>query len=56
MGQFEALVAAGNQLFISSHSVTFLDITQPERIVMVENSEDNEADVCTGNTVPHRTI
>jgi len=27
MGQFESLVAEGNQLFISTHSATFLDIT-----------------------------
>ncbi len=47
MGQFEGLVAEGNQLFISSHSATFLDITQPERIVVVECCEDDEDEVCT---------
>lgn len=47
MGQFERLVAAGNQLFISSHSATFLDITRPERIVVVENCPDDEDETCT---------
>lgn len=47
MGQFESLVAEGNQLFISSHSATFLDITRPERIVVVECCEDDEDEVCT---------
>jgi putative ATP-dependent endonuclease of the OLD family len=47
MGQFENLVAAGNQLFISSHSATFLDITKPERIVVVECTEDDEDEICT---------
>lgn len=47
MGQFESLVADGNQLFVSSHSATFLDITRPERIVVVECCEDDEDEVCT---------
>lgn len=47
MGQFESLVAEGNQLFISTHSATFLDITRPERIVVVECCEDDEDEVCT---------
>lgn len=47
MGQFESLVAEGNQLFISSHSATFLDITRPERIVVVECCEDDDDEVCT---------
>jgi putative ATP-dependent endonuclease of the OLD family len=47
MGQFEGLVAEGNQLFISSHSTTFLDITRPERIVVAECCEDDEDEVCT---------
>lgn len=47
MGQFESLVADGNQLFISSHSATFLDITRPERIVVVECCPDDEDEVCT---------
>jgi putative ATP-dependent endonuclease of OLD family len=47
MGQFEALVAEGNQLFVSSHSATFLDITRPERIVVVECCPDDEDEFCT---------
>lgn len=47
MGQFEGLVADGNQLFISSHSATFLDITRPERIVVVECCPDDEDETCT---------
>lgn len=47
MGQFEGLVAADNQLFISSHSATFLDITRPERVVVVENCPDDKDETCT---------
>lgn len=47
VGQFESLAAEGNQLFVSSHSATFLDITRPERIVLVECCEDDEDEVCT---------
>jgi hypothetical protein len=47
MGQFEDLVGEGNQLFISSHSATFLDITRPERIVVVECCDDDEEETCT---------
>ncbi len=47
MGQFEGLVAEGNQLFVSSHSGTFLDITRPERIVVVECCPDDEDEICT---------
>ncbi len=47
MGQFESLVAEGNQLFVSSHSATFLDITHPERIVVVECCPDDEDEFCT---------
>lgn len=47
MGQFESLVADGNQLFVSSHSATFLDITRPERIVVVECCPDDEDEFCT---------
>jgi putative ATP-dependent endonuclease of OLD family len=47
MGQFEGLVAEGNQLFVSSHSATFLDITRPERIVVVECCPDDEDEFCT---------
>ena len=47
MAQFEQIVAAGNQLFISSHSATFLDIARSDRIVLVERCEDDEESVCT---------
>jgi predicted ATP-dependent endonuclease of OLD family len=47
MGQFESLVAEGNQLFVSSHSAAFLDITRPERIVVVECCPDDEDEFCT---------
>ena len=47
MGQFESLVTEGNQLFVSSHSATFLDITRPERIVVVECCSDDEDEFCT---------
>ena len=47
MNQFEELAKLGHQLFISSHSATFLDVTRPERIVVVECCEDDEEEVCT---------
>ncbi|MCW3476264.1 ATP-dependent nuclease [Limobrevibacterium gyesilva] len=47
MAQFEGLVADGNQLFISTHSAAFLDITRPERVVVVECCPDDEDEVCT---------
>lgn len=47
MRQFEELAAAGNQIFISSHSSQFLDITKSERIVLVDRCLDDEDDVCT---------
>lgn len=47
MGQFEELVSEGNQLFVSSHSSAFLDITRPERVVLVECREDEEGEYCT---------
>lgn len=47
MGQFESLVIEGNQLFVSSHSATFLDITRPERVIVVECCLDDEDEPCT---------
>jgi len=47
MEQFEGIVAAGNQLFISSHCATFLDIAHSDRIVLVERCPDDEESVCT---------
>lgn len=47
MRQFEELAAAGNQIFISSHSVHFLDVSRSDRIVLVERCEDDEEEVCT---------
>lgn len=45
--QIEELAALGNQIFISSHSATFLDITLTERIVVVDRCADDDAEVCT---------
>ena len=45
--QFEDLAAAGNQIFISTHSTHFLDITQADRIVVVERCPDDEEETCT---------
>ncbi|MEY9281677.1 ATP-dependent nuclease [Bradyrhizobium yuanmingense] len=47
MKQFEALAAAGNQLFISTHSAHFLDVARSDRIVRVERCEDEDEEVCT---------
>jgi putative ATP-dependent endonuclease of OLD family len=47
MSQFEELATLGNQIFISTHNVTFLDVTRPERIVVVECCPDDEEEVCT---------
>lgn len=45
--QFEDLAALGNQIFVSTHSPAFLDITLSERIVVVERCADAEDEVCT---------
>jgi putative ATP-dependent endonuclease of OLD family len=47
MEQFEGIVAAGNQLFISSHSAIFLDIARSDRIVLVERCDDEQQSFCT---------
>ena len=47
MKQFDLLAAAGNQLFISTHSAQFLDISRSDRIVLVERCEDDEEEICT---------
>lgn len=47
MRQFDELAAAGNQLFVSSHSPLFLDVTRSERIVLVDRCEDEDGDTCT---------
>ena len=47
MRQFDEMAVAGNQIFISSHSPFFLDITRSDRIVLVDRKIDNEDEVCT---------
>lgn len=47
MREMEELAEAGNQIFISSHSAYFLDLTRSDRIVLVERCEDEDTDVCT---------
>lgn len=47
MARFEALADAGNQLFISTHSTAFLDVTRSHRIVLVDRSPDAEEEVCS---------
>lgn len=47
MRQFDDLAAAGNQLFVSSHSPLFLDVTRSDRIVLVDRCEDEDGDICT---------
>ncbi|MEI5679801.1 MULTISPECIES: ATP-dependent nuclease [unclassified Mesorhizobium] len=47
MKQFEELAAAGNQIFITTHSAHFLDVARSDRIVLVERCEDEDDDVCT---------
>ncbi len=42
MREMEELASAGNQIFISSHSAYFLDITRSDRIVLVERCEDED--------------
>lgn len=45
--QFENLASIGNQIFISTHSAAFLDVTMSDRIVVVERCADEEGEVCT---------
>lgn len=47
MRQFDDLAGSGNQIFISSHSPFFLDITRSDRIVLVDRKIDDEGEVCT---------
>lgn len=47
MRQFDEIAEAGSQLFISSHSPLFLDITRSNRIVLVDRKEDDDEEVCT---------
>lgn len=47
MKQFEELAAAGNQIFISTHSAHFLDVARSDRIVLVDRCEDEDDEVCT---------
>ena len=47
MNQFEALASDGNQIFISSHSSNFIDVTYSDRVVLVERCEDDEGEICT---------
>jgi putative ATP-dependent endonuclease of OLD family len=47
MKQFEILADAGNQIFVSTHSAHFLDVSRSDRIVLVDRCEDEEDDVCT---------
>jgi putative ATP-dependent endonuclease of the OLD family len=57
MEQFEGIVVAGNQLFISSHSAIFLDIARSDRIVLVERCDDEQQSFCTQvHTVTAETL
>jgi putative ATP-dependent endonuclease of OLD family len=47
MRQFEQMAVEGNQIFISSHSGHFLDVSRSDRIVLVEQCEDDEEEICT---------
>lgn len=47
MRQFDDLASAGNQIFISSHSPFFLDITRSDRIILVDRKSDDDDEVCT---------
>ena len=47
MGQFETLASQGNQIFLSTHSAAFLDVTRSERVVIVDRCADEEEEVCT---------
>lgn len=47
MRQFNEIADKGSQIFISSHSSLFLDITQSNRIVLVDRCLDDEDEICT---------
>ncbi len=44
---FEELAANGAQIFYSTHSTTFIDISRSDRIVLVERHPDEDGDICT---------
>lgn len=44
---YREMAAAGHQVFYSTHSAAFVDVTRSDEIVLVERSEDDEEEVCT---------
>ncbi len=44
---FEEMNSNGNQIFFSTHSSSFVDASQPERIVLVERCLDGEEEMVT---------
>lgn len=44
---FEELAGNGSQVLYSTHSSTFVNVAQPDRIVLVGRCEDDEEEVCT---------
>ncbi|MBU2359580.1 MAG: AAA family ATPase [Alphaproteobacteria bacterium] len=47
MRQFDEIAEAGNQIFVSSHSPLFLDVTRSNRIILVDRKEDDDGETCT---------
>jgi putative ATP-dependent endonuclease of the OLD family len=44
---FEELAAAGNQVFYSTHSATFINVARSDRVILVDMAPDDEGDTCT---------
>jgi putative ATP-dependent endonuclease of the OLD family len=44
---FEELAAAGNQVFYSTHSATFVNVERSDRIVLVDMSPDDDGELCS---------
>ena len=47
MASFEELAGAGNQVFVSTHSAAFVDVTRSERVVLIDRCADDDQEVCT---------
>ena len=44
---YREMAAAGHQVFYSTHSAAFVDVTRSDEIVLVDRCEDEEEEICT---------
>lgn len=44
---YREMAEAGHQVFFSTHSAAFIDVSRSDQIVLVERCEDGEEEICT---------